>query len=437
MAGNEGSVARLEQYLRFARNRSFAGRADAIETFHQALTGDSVFTLVYLHGAGGIGKTALLRRYAADAERAGRPVVRMDRYDPVGVVAAVLAAQPMTIGSGPVLLFDEYEHWTHADSWLREEFLPGLPVGTVVVLAGRTPPSVRWTADPGWHEVLRVIELPELTTAEAGTLLDPTVPPARRPFVLELAGGHPLALRLAAEAVAAGRNDDDVRLAVAQALVRQVIGDLPSAAHRQALEICAYAERTTEKLLRATVAEGDPVALFRWLCDLPYADASCDGVRMRAYLRHAVRIELRWRDPARDGAVRSRIEGAGAAEPLPRPEFEAAVRDALRAWRRPDLLAENPLAHSRMVTTAEAHADRAEGLRTVLAAAVDAMGEDPRESKAHRALTATYLGTAPTQEAAAERLGLPFSTYRRHLARGLEVLNNLLWRRESQGLDLT
>jgi hypothetical protein len=34
---------------------------------------------------------------------------------------------------------------------------------------------------------------------------------------------------------------------------------------------------------------------------------------------------------------------------------------------------------------------------------------------------------APTQEAAAEVLGLPFSTYRRHLGRALEHLTDLLW----------
>jgi hypothetical protein len=52
-------------------------------------------------------------------------------------------------------------------------------------------------------------------------------------------------------------------------------------------------------------------------------------------------------------------------------------------------------------------------------------------------LTATFLSGAHTQEAAAERLGLPFSTYRRHLIRGLEVLCSLLWRREIYSVELT
>ena len=48
------------------------------------------------------------------------------------------------------------------------------------------------------------------------------------------------------------------------------------------------------------------------------------------------------------------------------------------------------------------------------------MRADPRGEKLARALDRTYLRPAPTQEAAAELLGLPFSTYRGHLTRGVE-----------------
>jgi hypothetical protein len=39
----------------------------------------------------------------------------------------------------------------------------------------------------------------------------------------------------------------------------------------------------------------------------------------------------------------------------------------------------------------------------------------------------TFVRAAPTQEAAAEVLGLPFSTYRRHLAKALDQVTELLW----------
>ena len=45
----------------------------------------------------------------------------------------------------------------------------------------------------------------------------------------------------------------------------------------------------------------------------------------------------------------------------------------------------------------------------------------------------TYLRPAPTQEAAAELLGLPFSTYRRHLSQGVGRIVAWLWDRELYG----
>ncbi len=43
------------------------------------------------------------------------------------------------------------------------------------------------------------------------------------------------------------------------------------------------------------------------------------------------------------------------------------------------------------------------------------------------ALQATFLRPAPNQEIASERLGVPYSTFRRHLARGVEAVTEVLW----------
>ncbi len=74
-----------------------------------------------------------------------------------------------------------------------------------------------------------------------------------------------------------------------------------------------------------------------------------------------------------------------------------------------------------------------EALRELLHEAVDALRDDPRDEKLVRALECTYLRPAPTQEAAAELLGLPFSTYRGHLTRGLQRVVDWLWQRELYG----
>ena len=64
-----------------------------------------------------------------------------------------------------------------------------------------------------------------------------------------------------------------------------------------------------------------------------------------------------------------------------------------------------------------------------------ALRADARDAKLARAVERTYLRPAPTQEAAADVLGLPFSTYRRHLTRGVERVVDWLWHRELYGAE--
>jgi hypothetical protein len=61
------------------------------------------------------------------------------------------------------------------------------------------------------------------------------------------------------------------------------------------------------------------------------------------------------------------------------------------------------------------------------------LAADPRDDKLLRAVDRTYLRPATTQEHAAELLGLPFSTYRRHLTQGVARIVADLWERELYG----
>lgn len=445
-----------------ARQRAFVGRADQTAAFRAALAGHRASAVLFVHGVGGTGKTALLRRFAVEAESSGRRVVRAERFDPATSAAALANAlrtlgnppcdapgsrgpapgeaqdgdAPGTVVPGavapPVLLIDDFDDWYPAEAWLREELLPALPLGTVVVLAGRTPPALEWTTDPGWQEMLCVHELTDLSPEEARLLLDSrSVPREHHGTLLAVTDGNPLALLVAIDTHLAGGSDHDVRLAVAHVVLERVIGSLPTPAHRRALETCAATEPTTEGELSV---DADGTEMFRWLRTLPFVDPGPRGLRLRPFVREAVRAELRWRTPGTDHEPRPTRAAHAPHGPgtLARGDFESEVREALRSWRRPDLLAANRLTGSRLVAE-RPETDRVAALRAVLQAALDELGQDPREGKSHRALLATYLGGAPTQEAAAERLGLPFSTYRRHLAQGLAVLGSLLWWQETRG----
>ena len=119
---------------------------------------------------------------------------------------------------------------------------------------------------------------------------------------------------------------------------------------------------------------------------------------------------------------------------LSRDDFAEAVRDVLREFMRPWKLEDNPLLASSLVASQVATDGDADERTTVLLerfkAAIDSMSQAPAAEKGVRALTATYLKASGSQEQVAEALGLPYSTLRRHLARGIEDLTEILWREE-------
>ncbi|MEV6597163.1 hypothetical protein AB0M36_09915 [Actinoplanes sp. NPDC051346] len=123
-------------------------------------------------------------------------------------------------------------------------------------------------------------------------------------------------------------------------------------------------------------------------------------------------------------------EPSTASGPLDRAAFTAAVRTALREWGRVDRLATSPLLTSRFLARSD-HGRTAEALRAVFEQAAATLADSPRDRAAYRALHHTYLRPAGTQQAAADLLRLPMSTYRRHLAAGVDRLTEILWQWES------
>jgi tetratricopeptide (TPR) repeat protein len=115
------------------------------------------------------------------------------------------------------------------------------------------------------------------------------------------------------------------------------------------------------------------------------------------------------------------------AEGLAYPDFVAALKSALRDFSRPDLLARNPLLRSGLFARSDG-AGAAE-LRALLCETLDTLFASGRDEKLRRAIEFTYFQPAPKQEVTADRLGLAFGTYRRHLTTALDRLARWLWDR--------
>ncbi|MDB1087104.1 ATP-binding protein [Streptomyces sp. ACA25] len=307
---------RLGERLNAARGRAFVGRAEELAAFREALhDATNCFAVHYFHGPGGIGKSMLLRRFSDEARAAGRPVVEVDGRilaptpSPSPTVFEREAQRALTEESA-VLLIDTFDQCQGLETWLWESFLPRLPAGVLVVIAGRWAPDAALISDPGWSQALRVVALRDLAPTDAAALLEARgVRPEFHEPVRQFAGGHPLALSLAA---AVAVREQEVATSwtpprdVVETLLAQVLGEVPSTAHRHALEVCAHAHMTSEELLRA-VLPGDVGPLFGWLRRLPFVESGRYGVHPHDVVREALEADLKWRDPQGFAAMHRRL----------------------------------------------------------------------------------------------------------------------------------
>jgi TolB-like protein/Flp pilus assembly protein TadD len=117
---------------------------------------------------------------------------------------------------------------------------------------------------------------------------------------------------------------------------------------------------------------------------------------------------------------------------LTRADFDVAVKYALRNYSRADLLLASPLLGTRIVATHGPEPRDAVHLQRTLAAASETLFLNDRDQRLHRVLDLTYFHPAAKQEAVAERLGLPFSTYRRYLTSAVDRITEWLWHQEQE-----
>lgn len=307
----------LANRLHTERHRCFVGRTDELNSFRKIIAAAELpFNVLHLFGPGGIGKTALLWEFAHICRQVQTPVIYLDARNVGPTPESFLSALRFVMGLPPldsplqilvsqasrhVILLDTYETFTPLDDWLRQTFLPQLPEKTLIVMAGRHSPKSAWRADPGWQALIHLLPLRNLSLKESRTYLTKRqVIPTQHQTVLDFTHGHPLALSLVADLFAQGRDIHFQPTAVPdviKALLEKLMQEVPSSAHRMALEACTIARLTTEALLAEMLAVPDAHELFQWLRDLSFIELGQLGLFPHDLAREVLAADLRWRNP--------------------------------------------------------------------------------------------------------------------------------------------
>ena len=149
----------------------FAGRARELALFDRLLGDSERVSVVLVHGAGGVGKSTLLREVGRRGAAAGYGVFAIDGRElspaPGDLERALDGIESV---ERPLLLLDTYERVAALGPHLRTRVLPQLPAAARVVIAGRLAPDDGWRQD-GWDAITLPVALAPLSAEDALALL--------------------------------------------------------------------------------------------------------------------------------------------------------------------------------------------------------------------------------------------------------------------------
>lgn len=149
--------------------------------------------------------------------------------------------------------------------------------------------------------MMRVIRLENLAAAEGRDYLTRRgVPPEHHDTVLRATHGFPLGLSLAAEVLLQYPGEPFVGLDkpdLVQTLLERFLDQVPSVAHRAALEAASQVRALDEPLLTAMLASDGAHELFAWLRGLSFVEQGRRGLFLHDLARDTLATELRWRNP--------------------------------------------------------------------------------------------------------------------------------------------
>jgi hypothetical protein len=319
----EGRVAdRLSEL----RRRRFVGRQRELDQLERCTDADGP-AVTFLHGIGGMGKSALLEVFQERLRARGLRSIYLDARNfeptPRGFWQALGAKLGVADGHGDVmelqaaaalagmlgvsvLVIDHVELARLLDEWWRSDFVLRLPGRVRLLLAGRHPPTAGWSQAS--TALVQSYSLNALDETDSRALLERRhAPPAVVPGILRFAQGHPLAMELAL-AAASGRPRFDFgvpdRSRVIARLARLFLQDLAEPSVRAALEAACVVRHASRSFLASQLGPEAATQAIDRLAELGFIEPTAEGLSVHSSVRQALEGELRASDPVRHRELR-------------------------------------------------------------------------------------------------------------------------------------
>lgn len=156
---------------------------------------------------------------------------------------------------------------------------------------------------PGWQELFQSIRLDPLDDAESRELLVHLgVRQEDVNRVNRFARGHPLALKLAAAAIAERpglKLEEVASQKVIPEVTRMYLADIRDQHTRQALDVVSVIRRTTRSLLGVMLPDAAPQDVYERLQVLPFVESASDGLVVHDAVQQAIAASFQSAEPSR------------------------------------------------------------------------------------------------------------------------------------------
>jgi len=318
----------ISDRLAASAKTSFVGREQELSLLRGAIeSSDPPFVVAYIHGIGGIGKTHLLQATLSNLDpeissikldcREIEPTQKgflqalgnsLNFKDPENETSSIISRLG-EFKTRTVIALDTYETFGLMDTWIRQEFVPALPDSVFIIINSRERPNTSWLTTPGWESLFRDISLHELNEDDAHEML--RLRGLNQSQILKVnrfARGYPLALELASSAI---RNQPDLEITegppreILQQLTESFLTGLQKEI-KEAIEAASTVRRITEPVLRSLLKKPNVIDIFDKLQELPFVNATDEGLILHDLVRETISNNLSSRDPERYKLYRGR-----------------------------------------------------------------------------------------------------------------------------------